>query len=269
MKKVKIPFSLSEYKKGGYKVESRDGRSVRIICTDVKEYRYPILGLLTSYNGFEFSIHCNENGKSNEPSFDLFLVKEEFEDGDIVYTNDGESEIISILRTFGDDEKGYYCSIMNACKQQYNFKQNDLLDRQIIRLATEQEKQKLFNILKKENMIWNEETKKTEDIADGKSVSSNTPKFKKGDILSNKYYIFMFNGYTDDIEFKIGMTAIFNKCGGFLYSHIYDGDSVTISSVHYATEKEKETYRNALKGHGYYIDVYGNLKQIEKEIRRF
>ena len=34
MKKIRIPFSLSEYEKGGYEVETRDGRSARIVCTD-------------------------------------------------------------------------------------------------------------------------------------------------------------------------------------------------------------------------------------------
>ena len=34
MKNIRIPFNLSEYKKGGYEVETRDGRSARIVCTD-------------------------------------------------------------------------------------------------------------------------------------------------------------------------------------------------------------------------------------------
>ena len=39
MKKVRMPFDLTEFKKGGYKVETRDGNPVRIVCADLKSKR--------------------------------------------------------------------------------------------------------------------------------------------------------------------------------------------------------------------------------------
>ena len=34
MKEIKIPFSLDEYNKGDYSVQTRDGENVRVICTN-------------------------------------------------------------------------------------------------------------------------------------------------------------------------------------------------------------------------------------------
>ena len=46
MKNIRIPFNLSEYKKGGYEVETREGKSVRILCTDRIEDYYPLVALI-------------------------------------------------------------------------------------------------------------------------------------------------------------------------------------------------------------------------------
>lgn len=46
------PFNLAEYLKNPCrKIVSRDGRSARIICTDKKDFRYPIVALLQTPTG--------------------------------------------------------------------------------------------------------------------------------------------------------------------------------------------------------------------------
>ena len=95
MKKAKIPFRLSEYEKGIYKVETRDGRSVRILCTNAKGDD-PIQALVLENSELESAIGYFNDGTSNllYNNYDLFLIKDEFENGDIVHTEDENIEMI-------------------------------------------------------------------------------------------------------------------------------------------------------------------------------
>lgn len=89
MKKVRIPFSLDEYNKGGYKVYDNKGE-VSIIKTDVKINndickKYPIVGIsicdeVPYANFYTEDGTCLVGVKYNK----LVLVKQEFEDGDIL-----------------------------------------------------------------------------------------------------------------------------------------------------------------------------------------
>ena len=88
MKKIKIPFSLDEYEKGGYEVETRGDENhkphpVRIFTVDLLSRYQTIVGAekienrevvgCWFYNGNFFS-------EDEENYQDLLLVKEEFED---------------------------------------------------------------------------------------------------------------------------------------------------------------------------------------------
>ena len=93
MKKVRIPFSLDEYEKGGYEVETRGDednkpQKSRILCTDRKCKNYPILALILDENeNIEKTAYYRLNGMYSymcEAYLDLVLVKQEFEDGDIL-----------------------------------------------------------------------------------------------------------------------------------------------------------------------------------------
>ena len=78
------PFSLKEYLKDSskkYRVVTRDGREVKIICTDAKGI-FPVIGLVMdnpgSENSSESPYSFRENGKYNqcerfESSLDLFF----------------------------------------------------------------------------------------------------------------------------------------------------------------------------------------------------
>ena len=89
MKKVRIPFSLDEYEKGGYEVETRGDednkpQKSRILCTDRKCKNYPILALILDENeNIEKTAYYRLNGMYSymcETYLDLVLVKQEFED---------------------------------------------------------------------------------------------------------------------------------------------------------------------------------------------
>ena len=70
-------FSLEKYLENpNRKVVTRDGRSVRIICTDAKG-DYPVVALVEIYNGAENVFRVEENGHfyyDTEDSRDLFFA---------------------------------------------------------------------------------------------------------------------------------------------------------------------------------------------------
>ena len=76
-------FSLEEYLKNpNRKIVTRDGKSVRIICTDRRKTIYPIIALCLTDDGSE---HCHSylpNGKEHvgeDSNDDLFFVPEKHE----------------------------------------------------------------------------------------------------------------------------------------------------------------------------------------------
>lgn len=77
------PFDLKEYLKDpNKKVVTRDGRNVRIICTDRHGGDRPILALCSSSDGIEDCLSCLSNGKlspSTDSCVDLFFVCEKHE----------------------------------------------------------------------------------------------------------------------------------------------------------------------------------------------
>ena len=75
-------FNLEEYLKNpNRRIITKDGRNVRIICTDAKG-NFPIIALVETYNGNETVLRFKENGRfynDTENSSDLFfaLIKKE------------------------------------------------------------------------------------------------------------------------------------------------------------------------------------------------
>ena len=113
MKKVRIPFSLDEYNKGGYSVETRgdennEPQKSRILCTDRKYKNYPILALILDENeNIEKTAYYRLNGMYSymcETYLDLVLVKQEFEDGDIITTH---GDVVNFIIPYrGTDNNG-------------------------------------------------------------------------------------------------------------------------------------------------------------------
>ena len=77
-KKNQRPFSVEAYRNGA-KVETKSGRSVRILCTDLKDDNYPIVAAIASNNGTECSCVYDTNGHfltGRDNNCDLVIVEE-------------------------------------------------------------------------------------------------------------------------------------------------------------------------------------------------
>lgn len=185
-----------------------------------------------------------------------------FKDGDVVYVCDEYSDAtfnyVAILKQI---EKGG--QIYSHCFYNYEdaeFGINSFLyDSYNIRFATEEEKEKLFKVIKDNGYEWNPETKTLEKLVE--------PKFKSGDVIvcENHWgpFISIFkeniterNGFighcvldVDDNEFKVKDSAsYFNK-------------------VRLATKREKEQLFRAIQNNGYKWNE--ETKTLEKLQRKF
>jgi hypothetical protein len=77
-KEIIKPFDLEAYKNGA-KIKTRDGHEVRIICTDVKNPKSPIIALVKINDNNELIIPYTSEGKINAEDIsdnDLVIVEE-------------------------------------------------------------------------------------------------------------------------------------------------------------------------------------------------
>lgn len=76
-------FNLEEYLANpSRKVVTRDGKNVRILCTNRKLYSAEVVGLAMNNDGTEGLLSWSKQGKSlilNDSSFDLFFAPEKHE----------------------------------------------------------------------------------------------------------------------------------------------------------------------------------------------
>ena len=95
-------FNLEEYLKNPErKVVTRDGKKVRIICTDAKSI-YPVIGLVDNGICGERFISCQKNGRESndliESASDLFFASEKHEGWIIINKSpDGERDTNGII----------------------------------------------------------------------------------------------------------------------------------------------------------------------------
>lgn len=187
MKEIKIPFSLSEYQKGEYKVKC--GKlDARIICTNADNRKYPIVALvyydnreltgMYSIKG-ELKIGCPNDDTDlffvkqefedediiTKAKDNLYLVKQEFEDGDIIIKQSVNSFFIIPFR--GTNETG---GVLTEVFPNHAGKiiilpnpSNGLGNTEEYRLASEDEKKIFFDALSKEGKCWNAEKKCVEE----------------------------------------------------------------------------------------------------------
>ena len=211
MKKVRIPFSLNEYQKGGYEVENKFCDSVRIVCTDAKGAQ-PILALLFRC-GEESDKRYSEDGRyypSGPSDNDLVLIKPEFEDGDIVYTKNSVVEMISIFKNFWSDSNKtirYHANIGNYGELGIN----SICDAYNIRLATDEEKKRLFDALAKNGKRWNAETKQVEDIK-SKCIFKPFDKVLVRDNSKEVWFATLFSNFTTNGRYRICDGCYYDQC---------------------------------------------------------
>ena len=110
-------FNLDEYLKNpNRKIITRDGHDVRIICSDCKNYKYPIVALVTCDDD-EFVVNCTKEGKCHTPNkykYDLFFASEKKEGWIKIYKNKKGHRVLSAIyntenEAIGADlGRGYY-----------------------------------------------------------------------------------------------------------------------------------------------------------------
>lgn len=145
-----------------------------------EDCRYPV-GCYIIHNGHRISTNFTKFGEFNnygtakcvifpkgKTTWEGFIPPCKFKDGDVVISNHGDIHI-------NRDNLSSYCCLRRGC---FDATITTLV--KFDRLATEEEKQKLFDAIKANGYKWNEETKTLEKLVE--------PKFKVGDIIQDNGY---------------------------------------------------------------------------------
>ena len=104
------PFNLEgERENPERRISTKDGRNVRMICTDAKG-KFPIIALVKTYNGNETVLRLKENGRfynDTENSSDLFFAPIKKEGWVNMYkTRSGGAQIGQIYSSKEEAEMG-------------------------------------------------------------------------------------------------------------------------------------------------------------------
>lgn len=109
-------------------------------------------------------------GKLNLETLEVEKVRAVFKDGDILYAQSFNFEYILIFCSHNPNSiyKDEYAAYVSLSDKEICYEEiHDVIDygsTKMVRLATEEEKQKLFDALAKEGKRWNTDTKQVEDI---------------------------------------------------------------------------------------------------------
>ena len=181
-----------------------------------------------------------------QTTWDKFTPPCQFKDGDVVISSLGNIHILKNRSTsyiyvdFAHNSKGDLCKSLTTCVN-------------AIRLATEEEKAKLFQAIKDNGYRWDEESKTLEAL----------PTFKDGDILANDDddTVFIYNG----------MEELSPSPSYYVYAIAEKNDlffAINTSTKKYgtrfATEEEKNILFEAIKNNGY--RWHEETKKLEKLI---
>jgi hypothetical protein len=179
-----------------------------------------------------------------------------FKDGDIVFYND----TISIFKEWGDETlfRTYVTTYLHCdFFIDVNIPFYGKSVRKEIRLATEKEKERLFQIIKNNGYKWNEKTKTLE-----KKLT-----FKDGDILTTaRGNIFIYKGlmyYNKNLaDFYCGYIISDKTFTLKLFKDRYFGN---VTECRFATEEERQELFQAIKDNGYKWDDKNKI--LEKVIK--
>ena len=185
MKTKLVDFDLAKAKDGA-KVVTRDGERARIICydkVDDTDLEYPIVALIMAGTEkgecmMDYTLKGKWNGCQEESCKDLMIEETEFEDGDIIaFGNLGFPPIMAIFKGYWNNDINDPGLIYHVCLHMgtVDYYNGVLCNSDNLRLATEEEKQKLFDALKKDGKQWNTERKCIEELP------RNTHEFKPFD----------------------------------------------------------------------------------------
>ncbi len=181
-----------------------------------------------------------------------------FKPGDIVITDNNEHAFIYS----GENDNywecycGVYCGTRDICVNSHVWSDK----RHNIRLATEEEKEKLFQVIKDNGYEWNTETKVLKKLS--------KPEFKDGDVvyvksINQNEYIIILKEISNDYVYKhVSLVYKFlslDKCP------VCCSDEIEI--IRLATKEEKQKLFDAIKAKGYYWNTdIKTLKKLPKPI---
>ena len=245
-----------------------------------------IIHCYIQYETFKTSLTFNQHGTPNgnikskcvifpkgKTTWEDFVPPIKFEDGDIVYfMNKYGDEYISIVKNIeGNYLNTYIYSGASIWFSKFSF---HIYNIRGPRLATEEEKQKLFAVIKANGYHWNKKTKTLEKLVESKFKIGDKIKLKKhpdiictvtkinedGSISVNDYNLVIkyelqdrFELVPDEIKpkFKVGDRV---KRKNVNYTHI-----VTISKIN-------EEYYSCVKEDGQYSNIYIKTAQDNWEL---
>lgn len=150
-------------------------------------------------------------------TWDGFVPPCKFKDGDIIFTDTGRYTWVSIFKQFSKDK---CCTYIDLCIHN-NALYPDTCGLCYIheittqRLATEEEKEKLFYAIKAKGYKWNTETKTLEKL----------PKFKVGDkiVKKNNHEVFLVSDVCDNLLDEKAIVLSFSEQGEWeLVSNKFD-----------------------------------------------
>ena len=105
-------------------------------------------------------------GKLNRETIEVEKTQPEFKDGDVVFVRCKRFCYIEIFNYFKDDDLYDYASLSTTLQMidicgKYPISKDEIVE---IRIATDSEKNQLFEALAKENKVWNAEKKQVVDL---------------------------------------------------------------------------------------------------------
>lgn len=202
-------FNIDDYTEFSASFEYKDGtcrRNLWLVSNDFRKVSDNIAQEIIK------KVEEHYGGKLNLETLEIEQPKPEFKDGDILHSDETEysDETIFIAKISGGVIGTYgYIDLLDESVMVRNdtFEESEI---NAIRLATDSEKQQLFDALAKEGRRWNPDTKQIEDLP-------KKCKFKPMDWClmkdSTKYWELCQFAYTK----KVHGTTIYSAVGGLNY----------------------------------------------------
>lgn len=177
------------------------------------------------------------------------FVPYQFKDGDIIVGKDSNCSYIAIFESFKNIEDFNYHVILTNFG---SFKITGVANNANLRFATEEEKQKLFDVLKENGYYWDKRIKTVKALII-------RPKFKDGDIVASVNGVCI--GITTGGEIgKFMPTYCVIQCDGRFEAYLDTKE--TWQFYRLATEEEKQKLFDAIEKNGYKWNA--ETKTLEK-----
>lgn len=182
-----------------------------------------------------------------------FIPPYKFKDGDVIFKNNFIA-IVSHIKSNG--VIWYHCWYhikSKKCKFKKDFGIGSINDIDEIRLATEEEKEKLFDAIKENGYKWNAEIKTLGKLDD--------TEFKDGDVVFYNDTIAIFKEWCDETLFRTHVTK-YLCCDSLIDINVpLFGKSIR-KEIRLATEEEKEKLFKIIEDNGYKWNA--ETKTLEK-----